>query len=123
MRHNTALVDLEVVIAFEFRNDGTVHKHFLLNEFFTWHIVVSSNIVGALQSGKCRTTSVILTLIALSPGLIRGALLGRKVCFLVEVAVEDGPAAVAALVEIVAHHRELRGQTGNLNVFVRIFQL
>lgn len=108
LNHDSWLVHLEIVIAFEFSGHGTVHKHLFSNLHICWREVVTIDVVTLRNFCIWLTVLVTWATSSLCSSCVRCALLSHESSIFCKKTVEDGPASIAAFIHIVALHHELR---------------
>ena len=106
--HYARLVYLEIIIALKFSCHRTIHEHFFPYLHLSRREVVTIDVVTLSHPGIWLAVLVVGALMTLGSSCVRCAIFSDKTGILGKEAVEDGPAAVAALVHVVALHHELR---------------
>lgn len=101
MLENTRLVYLEAVITLEFSDKWAVHEHLFLHHLLGGWEIVPSNIITILDSGKSGAVRVVGAFEALGLGSIRCTFLSHQVPVLGQETIEDGPATITTLVQVV----------------------
>lgn len=82
--------------------------------------ITSTHEVGVLNLGKLWALLVVGAAVSLGYSLVRSALFSYEVPVLAEVTVEEWPSSIAAFVQVVACHQELRRQKGNLSAVLKL---